>query len=101
MGFSIVLPFLAVYLKSGRHIPATWIGAVYTLSGIIGALTQAVAGELADRHGRRRLMVGSLLIRSVILAGMGVAIVRDASFLTIGALVIANAPVRSIFDPAA
>ncbi len=41
MGFSIVLPFLAVYLKSNRHIPATWIGAVYTLSGIIGALTAA------------------------------------------------------------
>ena len=101
MGFSIVLPFLAVYLKSNRHIPATWIGAVYTLSGIIGALTQAVAGELADRHGRRNLMVGSLLVRSGILAAMGVAIVRDASFFTIGALVIANATVRSLFEPAA
>jgi MFS family permease len=101
MGFSIVLPFLAVYLKSNRHIPATWIGAVYTLSGIIGALTQAVAGELSDRHGRRNLMVGSLVVRSGILAAMGVAIVRDASFFTIGALVIANATVRSLFEPAA
>src|ERR1044071_1828976 len=101
MGFSIVLPFLAVYLKSGRHIPATWIGAVYTGSGIIGALTQAVAGELADRHGRRKLMVSSLLVRSGILCAMGVAIVRDASFFTIGVLVIANATVRSLFEPAA
>ena len=101
MGFSIVLPFLAVYLKSGRHIPATWIGAVYTTSGIIGAMTQAVAGELADRHGRRKLMVTSLLVRSGILAAMGLAIVRDASFATIGVLVVANATVRSLFEPAA
>ena len=101
MGFSIVLPFLAVYLKSGRHIAATSIGAVYTLSGVIGALTQLVAGELADRYGRRSLMVSSLLVRSGILAAMGFAIVHDASFATLGVLVVANATVRSLFEPAA
>src|SRR5262249_41104676 len=64
-------------------------------------LTQLVAGELADRHGRRRLMVSSLLVRSAILATMGFAIVHDASFAILGVLVVANATVRSLFEPAA
>jgi MFS family permease len=101
MGFSIVLPFLAVYLHSGRGIAAWRIGAVYTISGIVGALTQAVAGELADRHGRRRLMIAALCVRAFILALMGFAIEHDAAFAWLSVLVVANAVVRSMFEPAA
>src|SRR5690242_12111073 len=101
MGFSIVLPFLAVYLHNERHMAARSIGAVYTLSGIIGAATQVLAGELSDRYGRQKLMVGALSARALVLAAMGVAIEHDASFAALGALVVGNAILRSIFDPAA
>jgi MFS family permease len=101
MGFSVVLPFLAIYLYTERHIPASRIGAIYTLSGITGALTQVLAGELTDRYGRRRIMVVALVSRAAILAAMGVAIERHAAFALLGALVVANAILRSLFEPAA
>src|SRR5262249_6683349 len=101
MGFSIVLPFLAIYLYTERGIAASSIGAVYTLSGIVGAATQVVGGELADRFGRRLVMVSSLLARAGVLGAMGVAIGRGGSFATLGGLVVANAMLRSLFEPAA
>jgi MFS family permease len=98
---SMVKPFLAMHLAVDRKLPAVVVGMIWTIAGAVGAATQWVAGELADRMGRRPLMVASMLVRSAMLLGMGFAIATDASVFTIGLLVVANSMLRAFFDPIA
>src|SRR4051794_4615794 len=62
-GFSMVLPFLAMYLTVERRQPALVVGVIWTVAGVCGAAMQWVAGALSDRIGRRPVMVVSMLLR--------------------------------------
>src|SRR5258706_5855269 len=63
-GFSLVLPFLSVYLHSEQHVPMEVVGAIYAVAGLAGALGMLVGRELADRRGPRAVMVSTLLARA-------------------------------------
>jgi predicted MFS family arabinose efflux permease len=100
-GFFMVLPLLGVHLAIERHVPAVAVGFIWTVAGMAGAAMQWVAGELADRVGRRPLMLSSLLLRAANLAALGHATATDGSVVLIGALVVANNMLRAFFDPVA
>jgi MFS family permease len=51
-------PFVAVHLAESGWAPAS-IGAVLTISGLTGLLTQVPAGELIDVIGAKRALVGA------------------------------------------
>jgi MFS family permease len=55
MGFG---PFVAVHLAENRWAPAS-IGAILTISGLTGLMTQIPAGELIDVIGSKRALVGA------------------------------------------
>src|SRR5580700_12063446 len=55
MGFG---PFVAVHLAENGWTPAS-IGAVLTISGLAGLMTQVPAGELIDLIGSKRALVGA------------------------------------------
>jgi MFS family permease len=55
MGFG---PFVAVHLAENGWAPAS-IGAVLTISGLAGLMTQVPAGELIDVIGSKRALVGA------------------------------------------
>jgi MFS family permease len=59
---SFVLPFLALYLTQGLHIPASRAGLVIGLYGAGGAVAAPLGGWLTDHLGRRIVLVGSLLL---------------------------------------
>ncbi len=101
VGFSIVLPFMAVYLHKTRGVSGFGYGAIYFVAGVASALSQGLAGELADRYGRRVVMLTGLCSRAVNLAALGLAIERHASIAVLAALVISNATLRGLFEPAA
>ncbi len=98
-GFSMVMPFLAIHLAVERRVPATVVGLIWTAAGACGAAMQWVAGELADRVGRRPVMLVSMVLRAANLALMGYATAAEASVLVIGALCVANSMLRAFFDP--
>ena len=101
-GFSMVLPFLAMHLTIDRGVPAFVAGIIWTVAGACGAASQWIAGELADRIGRRPLLIASMLLRAANLAALGFATAApDGSVTLIAALVIGNAVLRSFFDPVA
>jgi MFS family permease len=100
-GFSMVLPFLGIHLTIERGVPAVVVGVIMTAAGIGGAAMQWVAGDLADRVGRRPLMLASMLLRAANLAALGLATATHASVFTIGALVVINNMLRAFFDPVA
>lgn len=101
MGFSLVMPFMAMYLVEDRGASGTLYGAVYLLAGVISAVAQGVAGEISDRVGRRKVMITGLALRSVNMAALGAAVLTSASITVLGLLVVANGLLRSWFEPAA
>jgi MFS family permease len=61
-GFSVAMPFLALYLHNERGIPMSAVGVLFLVGGLCSAGTNMVGGMLSDRFGRRRLL---LLISTV------------------------------------
>jgi MFS family permease len=98
-GYTMVMPFLTIHLAVARKEPLLAVGAIWAVAGALGALAQWAAGELADRVGRRPLMLAALVLRALNLFLMGLAIERHASLATIGALTVANSMLRGLFDP--
>ncbi|HVO77452.1 MAG TPA: MFS transporter [Methanomassiliicoccales archaeon] len=98
-GFSIVMPFLSIYFYD-QGISMTTIGLVFLVSAILGAVGQLLGGELADRLGRRRVMISSMGIRAVIFVLLSVVIASSGSFETMFVLVWVSNFVGAFFDPA-
>src|SRR5215831_4675194 len=74
MGLSLVMSFLGVYVVETRGYPA-WLYGLIALAANVGqSMANAWAGNLSDRIGRRPLITGSMMIRSVVIAGLGVQI---------------------------
>lgn len=98
-GFSIVMPFLSIYFYD-QGISMTTIGLVFLVSAVLGAAGQLLGGELADRFGRRRVMIGSMGIRAVVFVLLSVVIASAGSFEMMFILVWMSNFVGAFFDPA-
>jgi MFS family permease len=57
MGFSIALPFLALYLYKERFVPMSLVGIIFLTGGLCTAATNIIGGMFSDRFGRRRLLM--------------------------------------------
>lgn len=57
----IIRPFLALYLTSTQDRSVSEIGLLLSLIGFGGIFSQPVAGMLADRLGRRPVLIGALV----------------------------------------
>ena len=91
-----VQPLLALYLTQVRDVSVTRTGAVLTLFGLGGALSQPLGGVLADRIGRRRTMVLGLLTSAASLLAVGAA----RSLVAIGVAVLVYGLCLDVFRPA-
>ncbi len=65
LGFSLSIPFLAIYLHEELGISMSWIGIMLTISGVLGSLASSIGGALSDRFGRRDLLIWLLALRAV------------------------------------
>lgn len=101
LGFSAVLPYLAVTLQQERGVPKLVVGLIWTASGLAGGAMQWVAGEITDRAGRRRVLLSAMVIRSGNLAALGYEILHRGPIVAIAALCILNGVLRAFFDPVA
>ncbi len=78
----------------------TTIGAVFLVSTGFGALGQMIGGEVADRFGRRNIMILAMSTRALIFVGISAVIYYSNDFLSIAALVVCSSFVGSLFEPA-
>jgi MFS family permease len=101
MGFSIVMPFMAMYIVEDLGGSGATYGTIYLLSGLAAAAGNALSGEASDRVGRRRVMLAALLLRAGNMGLLGLGVLLGAPVWVIGALVVANGLLRAFFDPAA
>lgn len=101
LGFSAVLPYLAVMLHRERGVPPMLIGAIWTIGGLSGAAMQWVAGEITDRVGRRPILLGAMSLRTLNLVAMGYEVLHRGPIAVIAALFVLNGVLRAFFDPVA
>ena len=101
VGLSLVMAFLGVYLVDERGYSAALFGAIAMIANLTQSLTNAWAGELSDRVGRRPIIVGSLTIRAFVIAGLGVQILLHAPLWTLTLNYVASSALRGCFEPVA
>jgi DHA1 family multidrug resistance protein-like MFS transporter len=74
-GFSVTLPFLPYYVQelgiSGVDQVAFWAGLITSAQATTMALMAPVWGSLADRYGRKIMVVRAMFGGSVIIGAMG------------------------------
>ena len=75
LAFGFVLPFLPLYLKEIGVRPDSavvfWSGALVTSTGISLAIFSPIWGALADRRGRKLMVLRAMLVGGLIIALMG------------------------------
>jgi MFS family permease len=70
IGGSMVWPFLTIYIRQRLGAPLTTVTLLLTLNSGIGLVTTFIAGPIADRLGRKGVMLASLLVSSMAFAAM-------------------------------
>jgi MFS family permease len=92
MGFG---PFVAVRLTESGWAPAS-IGAILTISGLVGLTTQVPAGELIDMIGPKRALVGA----AAVVAALALVIFGLRSdFPTVAGVAVMQGAVGSVLGP--
>ncbi len=99
VGFSIVIPFLSLYLHGTRGVPMSMVGGVFFIAALAGAVGQIVGGELSDRRGRKFVLICSQLVRAVAFFGLGFAVMTRAPFAVFAVLTSVSAFAGRMFEP--
>jgi len=96
-GFALVFPFLTIYLVGQLGASATEAGLVVGAYSVCSIFSGAAGGWLADRVGRRPVMIVSVGLTGIVVALMG----RAPDLPTITALTMILGLVDPAFVPAA
>lgn len=75
--FSLVMPFLPLYVEqlgvTGHSSLNMWSGLVYSITFLFSAIASPLWGGLADRKGRKIMLLRSALGMSIVMLLMGLA----------------------------
>ncbi|WP_318377060.1 multidrug efflux MFS transporter MdtG [Enterobacter sp.] len=75
--FSLVMPFLPLYIEqlgvSGHSALNMWSGLVFSITFLFSAVASPLWGGLADRKGRKLMLLRSALGMAVVMMLMGLA----------------------------
>jgi MFS family permease len=81
--YSIVYPFLPIYLHTIRGIPMSKVGLIYPIMGIASIVSSPVSGFLTDKLGSRPIMIAGPIIRSIAFFVLAAMAAMNANFFTI------------------
>jgi predicted MFS family arabinose efflux permease len=98
-GFSIAIPFLALYLYQDRGLSMTMVGLIILGAGLCSAVTQAFGGALSDRFGRRPILIMGSSISVFLYSGLAVLIGVSAPVWAIAVVYVAGRSTLTITRP--
>ena len=73
LGGFMLYPFFALYLTQKFNIGMSTVGILFAIFSISGMVGSALGGALADRMGRKVVIIFSLILSSLSALGMGLA----------------------------
>jgi MFS family permease len=95
---AFVLPFLAFYLTDELDLTPSFVGLVLGTFGLGSVAASLVGGVLADRLGRRPVLLASQLGTAAILVALGVTTGPAAVLVLCGLLGLASNTARPAFS---
>ena len=73
LGGFMLYPFFALYLTQKYQIGMATVGLMFAVFSITGMVGTALGGAIADRMGRKTVIIFSLVLSSLSALGMGLA----------------------------
>ena len=73
LGGFMLYPFFALYLTQKYDIGMAKVGLIFAVFSITGMVGSALGGAIADRMGRKTVIIFSLILSSLSALGMGLA----------------------------
>jgi predicted MFS family arabinose efflux permease len=95
VAISLSLPFLSLYLYEKRGVSMAMVGVIILISGITALIAQLFAGAIADRLGRRPLLIVTMTTSILLYIGMALSIGLEAP---VALIVVIWALVRSTLN---
>ncbi len=71
IGMGLIFPFFALYVRKKFGLSMTGVGYTFAAFILPSILSQSIGGHLADKFGRKIIMLVSLLLSSLFLLGYG------------------------------
>ncbi|HEX2993807.1 MAG TPA: MFS transporter [Anaerolineales bacterium] len=96
LGGFMLYPFFALYLTKKFDIGMSTVGIIFAIFSVSGMIGSALGGAIADRMGRKTVIIGSLLLSSLSALGMGFAPTIGIFIAVVGIV----GTLASIGDPA-
>ena len=101
LAYSIVYPFIPIYLHEERNIPMDVVGTIFPLMGLAVILAPPLSGWLTDRIGRNFMMQSGQGLRGAIFLVLALFALRHAPFWAFALLLMVNSAVGTFFQVAA
>jgi len=101
LAYSIVYPFLLIYLHSNRGLPMSQVGLIFPLMAIGTIVGPPLSGIIVDHFGRRRLLFSSALGRGGIFLLLTLAAMTDGPFWIFAFLLAFSSMLGTFFQIAA
>jgi MFS family permease len=100
IGFSVVFPFLGLYLYTERGVPMALVGSLFTTFAVSGSISQMMGGNWSDRLGRKRIMVTGLFGRVVAYVLLAFAVGLRAPLWALGMVFVLSSFAGNLVEPA-
>ena len=100
LAFSIVYPFIPLYLHDGRGFPMSLVGLIFPAMGAGMILGPMVSGFLVDNFGRRQVLWGGMFVRGLLFLLLAAMAWRDAPFWAFAAAMFVNSCMGMFFQNA-
>ncbi len=98
LAYSIVYPFLPIYLHEGRGVPMEQVGLIFPLMGMAVIAMPLVAGPLTDRIGRRSMMQFGQTSRAAMFLLLALMDFCEAPFQLFAVALMVNAGIGTFFQ---
>jgi len=99
VGFGAAMPFVSIFLHNVLGVSMTYVGTIMLISAFVAAAGRILGGEIADRFGRRPLLIGGMTARVAVFAAMAYAIHVHAPPPVIGAVFVAVRFIGAVVQP--
>ncbi len=100
VGFSIIGPFLALFMYQSLGVSMAMVGLVLLMAGLAGAGGSLVGGLMADRYGRWGVMTWSMLLRCITFLVLAFQVSLWPDVLGVSITLTLSYFFGGVFDPA-